>query len=159
MEGSRKAKWAREPGAAQAAEGLVLRAVQIYSKHRSPGCWMENLVEGRGTCGEASASSYAAELGKQGGAKGRVVEPLPEVGPWGTLSLAGEQTRTCGLERLLGAVSVWRHRSWELHTLLSRETGVSWVAVVSQVVRVGEFCLRSREFQLWQIQVLGWGVE
>lgn len=93
MEGSRKAKWAREPGAAQAAEGLVLTAVQIYSKHRSPGCWMENLVEGRGTCGEASASSCAAELGKQGGAKGRVVEPLPEVGPWGTLSLAGEQTR------------------------------------------------------------------
>lgn len=54
---------------------------------------------------------------------------------------------------------MWRHRSWELHTLLCRETGVSWVAAVSQVVRVGEFCLWSCEFQLWQIQVLGWGVE
>lgn len=144
----------RSPGSrgAGAQGGSDLFQAQI------PGCWTENLVEGRGTCEEASASC-AAELGKQGGAKGRVVEPLPEVGPWGTLSLAGEQTRTCGLERLLGAVSMWRHRSWELHTLLSRERGGSWVAAMSQVVRVGEFCLRSCEFQLWQIQVLGWGVE
>lgn len=124
MEDSCEAKWAREPGAVQAAEGLVLRGVQIYSKPdpRAAGqrIWWTAGVPVGCRAGKAGAQ------GVGGGA-------LPEVGPWGMLSLAAEHTWMCGLERLWGLagrgcqhVGSIRARGWELHMLFSVDC---WVAV------------------------------
>lgn len=100
MEDGCEAKWAREPGAAQAAEGLVLRGVQIYSKPDPRAAWQRVWW--------AAGVPVGCRAGTQGVGGGA----LPEVGPWDVLSLAAEHTWICELERLwgwqVGDVSMWR---------------------------------------------------